>query len=86
MALFLKIESEQKAHCFDCDRWFKLYGVQKVLSGNLPQTGAGLRLPPLPNGWSWQPTCRRCGMGHEGIDSHRRARLAPLDRSRMEDS
>ena len=65
MALFLRIESEQEGQCFDCERWLKIYGVQKVFSGNLSQIGAGLRLPLLPNGWSWQPTCRRCGKEHE---------------------
>ena len=65
MALFMKIESKQKGQCFDCDRWLNIYGVQKVFSGNLPQIGAGLRLPSLPDGWSWQPTCPRCGMEHE---------------------
>ena len=65
VALFLKIESKQAAECFDCGRWLKIYGVQKVFSGNLLENDTALRLPRLPVGWSWQPTCRRCGMEHE---------------------
>lgn len=65
MSLFLRIDSEQRAECFDCGRWLKLYGVQRVFTGNLIQNDTDLRLPPLPNGWSWQPTCRRCGREHQ---------------------
>jgi len=65
VALFLKIESKQEAECFDCGRWLKIYGVQKVFSGNLFENDTVMRLPPLPDGWSWQPTCRRCSMKHE---------------------
>jgi len=64
-ALFLKIESKQKAQCFDCGRWLKIYGVQKVFSCNLFENDTVLGLPPLPDGLSWQPTYRRCGMEHE---------------------
>ena len=63
--LFLKIESKQEAECFDCGRWLKIYGVQKVFSANLSKNDTVLRLPPLPDGLSWQPTCRRCGRNHE---------------------
>ena len=74
MAVFLRIESEQEGQCFDCDRWLKIYGVQKVVhlsGGNLFQfeNETVLRLPPLLDGWSWRPTCRECGMKHEKEES-----------------
>jgi hypothetical protein len=66
MALFMRIESDQKAECSDCGRLDKIYGVQKVLSfGRCLFEDDTVLLPPLPSGWSWQPTCRRCGMQHE---------------------
>ena len=65
VGLFLKIESKQKAECFDCGGWLKIYGVQKVHSVNLFENDTVLGLPALPNGLSWEPTCRRCGMKHE---------------------
>lgn len=67
MAMFMRIESVQVAECFDCGERRRVYGVQKVVrfkgvkAESQPDGSAKVQLPPLPDGWSWESTCKRCG-------------------------
>lgn len=61
--MFLVIDSKQKGMCFDCDEHRRIYGVQRVLTVGVVKIDADL--PPLPEGMSWQPTCKECSEMHQ---------------------
>jgi hypothetical protein len=66
-AMFMVVESKQRAECFDCRLVRKIYGVQKVFSIGSSlgdDMVVRLKVPKEGSNWHWEPTCRRCAAAH----------------------